>query len=378
MLTFDYNDLALKTDTAIATMITGSSIYLHVYFESNETASGTILYYGPLGYWKLHIVLIGETNYYTITHVATTSNGTYTLDVLPGGHQQIVIIGNFQDSDPTPIVYINAVLCVLTTVAPVGTVMSIDSNVWYLGGEKYADVVVGGMNGSLGEVAFFPGTWLSASQAIQLTTSRVMRLPLQFAGCKNYWALDEVPDGVAYATAGTILTPSADVLTPWNTATPHYTKINGEDTELLVADANDDNETEKFECTTTTIPAGKKLEGIVVDVRGQDNLLASSDPYCKLGCGGDTALQLAVVPGLSLGWAPSLAFFVAGTDQASLDALYLYLITGTVGSASYVNLARVNLTPYYTTVSIRDYIGSVHLKSVTSAVGFAQNYLSYP
>lgn len=372
MIHFESN-LALVTNSPIADMsASGGTIYMHFDLHSSNGNPMEILLQDASGNFNISMDDFLGGRRFGIVH----NDGLFLIPTPIGeGNTQFAFSYDFTAGAPAePIVYINGVLQSLTSLPPTVAV-AITAAKWLIGGGSATILTNPLRNSNVGEVAFFVGTKLTAAQMIQLTSSKVMRQPLQYSACTHYWAMDEIADGQAYAVVGNQIVPNGDVATPWNTVTPHYSKINAADAVYLHADASDDAEQEQFDCTTDTIPANRKVGALVMDVKGYRDTGVSNPTTFTVGIA--TGEQTIMLPATTNGWAPSLLSYVFAV-QANLDALQLYLNSPTMGSEKDIYIDQVIITPYYIWNRILDYKSGNYLVGITEAVGVANNYLSYP
>lgn len=376
MLDFRTDTTALRTISNIAALSTaGGTIYFHI----NENIDGddwsgesTIIKFDN---FRVYLNKISSSVNLFIEHIGSVSNGWWVSASLTNAQHQIAFTYDFSAGVPAdPVIVVDGVTDIVELSAPDGA-YAIGAQPMLIGGESET-AVTNPCRVPLGEIAVFVGTKLTKAQMIQLTSSKVMRMPLQYSTCTHYWAMDEIPNGVAYAVAGNQINPNGDVLTPWNTETPHWSKINAQDGVSIYAEPNDDYETEQFDCTTDTIPANRKVGAFLMDMYAK-RAKRDSGPILSvwLGCNGTTAAQFAGL-GTSFGWVPTMYFYVFGT-QAHLDALQLYLATRSLNSDDEISVDQVKMTPYYIWNRILDYKSGVYLVGISEAVGVANNYLSY-
>jgi hypothetical protein len=366
---------ALKTVSNIAALsAAGGTIYLHINENIDDSDwdsdEATILKFDNfriyLGRFMTSVNLI-------IEHTGSTATGQWLGATLTNAQHQIAFSYDFSAGAPAdPVLVIDGVTFIARVVAPSGA-YAIGAQQAFIGGESVS-AVTNPCKVPLGEVAIFVGTKLTETQMKQLTTSKTMRMPLQYSSCTHYWAMDEIADGEEYAAVGNQINPNGDVLTPWVSATPHYSKINAADGVYLQADPNDDSEVEIFDCTTDTIPANRKIGAFKVDVLGYQ----TSNPlaYVEIACNGSAGTQVLSLPTVA-GWATALQFYVLGT-QAQLDAMQLYLISGTLATDENIYIDQVKITPYYIWNRILDYKSGNYLVGISGALGVANNFLSYP
>ena len=372
MLNFT-SSYALKTVSNIAALSTaGGTIYLHInenIDDADWSGESTILKFYN---FRIYLAKIFSSVNLFIEHIGSVSNGLWVSNSLTNAQHQIAFSYDFSAGAPAdPVLVVDGATAIIKISAPDGA-YAIGAQPMLIGGESVT-VETNPCVVPVGEIAVFVGTKLTEAQMIRLTSSRVMRMPLQFSACTHYWAMDEIADRQAYAIASAQINPDGDTTTSWNTATPHWSKINAADAVYLHADAGDDAETEEFTCSTDTIPAYRKVGAISIDVKGYKDS-AASNPTVFTNISSDQTIVLST----SNAWAATLTTYVNLLNQATVDALVLYLTSPTMGSDEDIYIDQVKITLYYIWNRILDYKSGNYLVGTSDAVGVANNYLSYP
>ena len=364
---------ALKTVSDVASLSGGSTIYMHFRLGDLYSSVGIRTLFWVWGVY-IYVDKVFSSNGLVIVHSGSVSDGQWMCSLPSLGINtdiQIAITYDFSAGTPAaPIVYANGeARTVIEVTAPDGAV-AISTGPLLVGGMSHVSPTYP-FEGYIGEWGVKVGTKLTAAQMANLTGSRMMRQPLQY-GFTHYWAMDEIADGIEYAVAGTPLVADGDLLTPWGSATPHWSRINAEDATYLAAGPADDNETEGFTCTTDTVPANRKVGAMAINVKGYKNATADSPSvFTTLSSGVSVSLPS------SNGWVALAPTFLNLLAQADVDALQLYIDSPTMGSEANIYIDQITITFYYIWNRIIDYASGNYLVGTTGAQGVANRYLSY-
>jgi len=379
MLTFN-NSVCLGTVSNTATLTTASvSFYI---YPTNITTKQYVMQIGYFviytktlpQYGGFYIYIQNSKLYFSAPQNADdTVGGIWSCAISNTTHQYCTITFNFNGSTTDPVMYINGVSKTVTEEqTPTGIAAHAASGLW-IGGDSSNNSPL--LNANVDEVSLH-NVILTAAQVAVLHGARVKRTPLQYSSCINYWALDELGDGVDIGTYSQ-LNPNADILATWSTATPHWSKVNTVSGVGITANDGDDNEEEQFDYTTATIPTDRPyIIAIFLYAQGSystggalSGRINMNGWQTQYGFGFTTTEALHVIGY----WAPSLT----GWTQTHLNAIQSGLQVGTMDKdySVFVRWAPINV--WFVKGYLNDMKGTSHLRTWT-VLGKANNYFSYP